>query len=162
MTTNDTQAEAIAKSFTWHMKQEIGHQRFALMVSRDNDLAEDVTDPNQIMIDAFKNVMGREPWFASDVDEGLAKMAQVYADHDLIESAWDLARNSWRKARPIGRDDWRDAWGLARRSLWHLQGEQRQLSKLAHHCLCQRRSAEYPYAPISQRLLDWQFKRHNA
>jgi hypothetical protein len=58
--------------------------------------ADDVCDANQFMIDAFHRVFGREPRFASDVDEGFATTAQVDADFDLMENAWEEAKRIWR------------------------------------------------------------------
>lgn len=59
--------------------------------------ANDVCDANHFMIEAFQRVFGREPRFASDVDEGFCTMKDVYADGDFLELAWDRAIELWSK-----------------------------------------------------------------
>ena len=47
------------------------------------------------MIDAFALVLGREMRFASDVEDGVATLAEVDADHDVIEAVWVVSKKSW-------------------------------------------------------------------
>ncbi len=57
--------------------------------------ANDLCDANQLLIDAFFDVCGREPFFPFDVEEGLATEADLNSDFDTLERIWNLAKQQW-------------------------------------------------------------------
>ena len=54
-------------------------------------LAYPKDDRNELMITAWVQVLGREPRFPSDVDEGLATAEEMYADADAIDTAFEAS-----------------------------------------------------------------------
>ena len=90
----------LALVFTRRLREELGASQFADVCFNEYNVnrhmsVDDLCDPNQTMIDAHKEILGREPWFPCNADEGLATMEQVDADFDLMELAWDKARLLW-------------------------------------------------------------------
>lgn len=90
----------LALVFTRRLREELGASHFAAVCLNEYNIIrhmsiDDLCDPNQTMIDAHKEILGREPWFASDIDEGFATIEQVDADFDVLELAWDKARLLW-------------------------------------------------------------------
>ena len=51
-------------------------------------------DHNMVMIRAFHSVLGREPYFPSDVDLKNCTEKEMLKDHDLIESAWEICEKN--------------------------------------------------------------------
>lgn len=96
---NINQVQQIANEFTRILKNWLTSQEWAQLVAQDKvseySNANEYCDANQAMIDAFASVLGREMHFASDVDDGVATLAEVDADHDLIEAVWVVAKKSW-------------------------------------------------------------------
>lgn len=94
-------AQPIATEFARILRGWMTPEEWAQMVAHDrasdSSSANDYCDANQALIDAFSAVVGREPWFASDVDGGFATEAQVDADFELLEEVWRLARLEWTK-----------------------------------------------------------------
>lgn len=93
-------AENIATTFSRILRASVRADEWQTIQSeakRGRMVADDFCDANQALIDAFSCVVGREPWFASDLDEGNATEAQLDADFDTLEEAWRLARIQWAK-----------------------------------------------------------------
>jgi len=96
---NAGHANQIAIAFARYLKDAMPPEDYAALVSRDKvsetSNANDYCDANQVLIEVFCNVMGREPYFATDIDEGNAIEAQVDADFELLEQAWAKAKRIW-------------------------------------------------------------------
>lgn len=94
-------AQPIATEFSRILRGCMTPEEWAQMVAHDKineaSAANDYCDANQALINAFSAVVGREPWFGSDVDGGFATEAQVDADFDTLEQVWRLARLEWAK-----------------------------------------------------------------
>ena len=94
-------AQRIATEFARILRGWMTREEWAQMVAHDQaadfSTANDYCDANQALIDAFSAIVGREPWFASDVESGFATDAQVDADFDTLEQVWRLARLQWTK-----------------------------------------------------------------
>lgn len=58
----------------------------------------DFLDANMTMLAAFQEVLGRDPRWPSDVDEGKCTEAESDADFALIESAWVRAQAAYLTA----------------------------------------------------------------
>ena len=54
-------------------------------------LAYPQDDRNELMITAWVQVLGREPRFPSDVEDGLATAEEMYADADAIDASFEAA-----------------------------------------------------------------------
>lgn len=94
-------AQPIATKFARILRGWMTPEEWAQMVANDrasdSSSANDYCDANQALIDAFSAIVGREPWFASDVEGGFATESQVDADFDTLEQVWRLARLEWTK-----------------------------------------------------------------
>lgn len=51
-------------------------------------------DHNMVMIRACQSVLGREPYFPSDVEIGNCTEKEMLKDHALIESAWEICEDN--------------------------------------------------------------------
>lgn len=49
----------------------------------------DLCDANHLLIEAFADVYGREPYFPSDVETGFATEDDVDADFETLERIWE-------------------------------------------------------------------------
>jgi hypothetical protein len=90
--------QLLADAFTRHLRDVVGPDllREIALLNRTQHAdgrtcaSHDFCDPNVCMIDAFEELMGREPLLCSDDNEVLAM-----ADGQLIDAAWTLARSQW-------------------------------------------------------------------
>lgn len=98
-------AQRIATEFACILRGWMTPEEWAQMVAHDRasdtSAANDYCDANQALINAFSAIVGREPWFGSDVDGGFATEAQVDADFDTLEEVWRLARLEWAKGGAV-------------------------------------------------------------
>jgi hypothetical protein len=67
---------------------------------RNGTHPNDVCDANHILIEAFADVFGREPYFPSDVEQGFATEEQMDADGDFLDAVWDAS--VFLRVRPDG------------------------------------------------------------
>lgn len=51
-------------------------------------------DHNMVMIRACRSVLGREPYFPSDVEVGNCTEREMLKDHALLESAWEICEDN--------------------------------------------------------------------
>jgi hypothetical protein len=58
---------------------------------QNGDHPNDVCDANQLLIDAYADVFGREPFFPSDAEDGFCSEDAVNNDGDLLDSIWDAS-----------------------------------------------------------------------
>ena len=86
----------IAVAFTSRLKSYLGGD-WAKIESGEAH-PNDLCDANQLLIDAFAEVYGREPFFPWDVEEGLATENDINSDFDTLESIWDRAKEQWANA----------------------------------------------------------------
>lgn len=86
----------VALSFTSRLKGYLG-DRWAKIESGEAH-PNDLCDANQLLIDAFAEVCGREPFFPWDVEEKMATQANLDSDFDTLESIWDRAKQQWANA----------------------------------------------------------------
>ena len=68
----------------------VGHPDHARSICHSHDYC----DANEAMCQAFKNVVERECWWPSDVDEGNCDEADVEKDFALWDTAWGFAKHA--------------------------------------------------------------------
>ena len=83
----------VASAFTSRLKNYLGDS-WAKIESGEAH-PNDICDANQLLIDAFFDVCGREPFFPSDVEAGLATEDDVDAAFETLERIWDRAKEQW-------------------------------------------------------------------
>lgn len=102
MTTTTTSSQTLAGEFTATLKEWLTPQEFAQVVSlnaAETDAtichSHDFCDANEAMLDAFRRVFNREPFFPADIDDNLCTTEQQDADWRLLMDAWNEAKRSW-------------------------------------------------------------------
>lgn len=86
----------IAERFTFKVRCFLA-EKWLGVVNQESEV-EDLCDANHFMIEAFCDIVGREPFFPSDVEAGLATEDDVDADFDTLERIWDRAKKQWAHA----------------------------------------------------------------
>lgn len=92
--------EKIAAEFTAILKEWLGED-FKEVVERNRTETDsgichshDFCDANMAMEEAFKKVVGREPFLSED--EGEAQEKRTEEDSAVWSAAWDIAKASWQ------------------------------------------------------------------
>jgi hypothetical protein len=83
------QIDTVAARFVERLQAALTPAAFESV--RDGTHPNDVCDANQVLIDAFADVFGREPYFPSDVEQGLATDDEMDADADFLDAVWDAS-----------------------------------------------------------------------
>jgi hypothetical protein len=83
------QIDTVAARFVERLQAALTPAAFESV--RDGTHPNDVCDANQVLIDAFADVFGREPYFPSDVEQGFAMEEQMDADADFLDAVWDAS-----------------------------------------------------------------------
>lgn len=94
-----SKAGEIAFRFAQILKEQLSPETFAEMKAKNEDpgqtagvcASHDYVDANEVMLEAFKTVMGRQPLLHSD-NETIAEIDARDADWSMMAKAWDLAR----------------------------------------------------------------------
>jgi hypothetical protein len=95
------QIDTVAARFVERLQAALTPAAFESV--RDGTHPNDVCDANHHLIEAFADVFGREPYFPSDVEQGLATDDEMDADADFLDAVWDasallrVAAEEWTK-----------------------------------------------------------------
>jgi hypothetical protein len=83
------QIDTVAARFVERLQAFLLPEKWEAVQSGEHP--NDVCDANQVLIDAFADVFGREPFFPSDIEQGFATEEQMDANADFLDAVWDAS-----------------------------------------------------------------------
>lgn len=89
----------LALIFTRRLKERLSREQWAEVIfweGNESTCVDDFCDSNQMMVDAFREMVGREAWFPRDVKNGKVSEEQMYDDTELMDDAKFRARLMWQ------------------------------------------------------------------